>query len=252
MIHYHGLPMTPVLAMLRSMKGRHAMVSFENPEQLPEAAEICQSVALDCGSYSAWRQKKPYDFEGYKEWCRKWLRHPAVDWCVIPDVIDGTEEDNRKLRAQWLLEGWRPPVEKSVPVWHLHESLEELNYLARAYPRIALGSSGAYSDPGSDAWWQRMAEIMALLCDSDGYPIVDIHGMRMLDPVLYSHVPFKSADSCNAARNIGIDSRWSGPYSPASKTTRAIVMIDRIESHAAAARWNGKAAGVQQNMELLG
>jgi hypothetical protein len=34
MIHYHGLPMTPAGDMLKVMAGRHAMVSFEHPEQI--------------------------------------------------------------------------------------------------------------------------------------------------------------------------------------------------------------------------
>lgn len=247
MIHYHGLPITPVLAMLRAMKGRHAMVSFENPAQLPEATEICQSVALDNGAFSAWRAGRPYDFSGYQAWCAQWLRHPAVDWCVIPDVIDGDEAANDVLLSEWEL-----PGESSVPVYHLHESLDRLERLAGAYPRVALGSSGDYADPGSRPWWGRMAEMMDVLCDDDGFPRVKLHGLRMLDPVLFAHIPFASADSCNVARNIGIDSAWKGTYTPASKATRAIVMIDRIESHAAAHRWSGESAGVQQNMELIG
>lgn len=246
MIHYHGLPMTPALAMLRAMKGKHAMVSFEHPEQIPEAAEVCQSVVLDNGAFSAWKQGKPYNFEGYYEWCGQWLRHPAVDWAVIPDVIDGDEEANERLLAQW------PHGKLGVPVWHLHECLERLERLCKRWPRVALGSSGKYADPGSKPWWERIAQAMRVSTDSEGMPITKLHGLRMLDPVLFSHIPFASADSCNVARNIGLDSRWSGTYTPASKTTRAVVMIDRIESHAAARRWCVQSSGVQQNMELLG
>lgn len=246
MIHYHGLPMTPVLAMLRAMKGKHAMVSFERPEQLPEAAEICQSVALDNGAFSAWKQNKPYDFDGYYEWAGKWLKHPAVDWAVIPDVIDGDEEANERLLCEW------PHGKAGVPVWHLHEGLERLQWLCKRWPRVALGSSGKYRDPGSTAWWARMAQAMRIATDDSGYPLTKLHGLRMLDPVLFSHLPLASADSCNVARNIGIDSKWDGPYTPASRTTRAIVMIDRIECHASASRWSRESSGVQQNMELLG
>jgi hypothetical protein len=246
MIHYHGLPMTPVLAMLRAMKGRHAMVSFENPAQLPEAVEVCQSVALDNGAFSAWRQEKPYDFAGYVEWCGLWLKHPGVDWAIIPDVIDGDEEANERLLAQW------PHGKLGVPVWHLHECLERLQRLCERWPRVALGSSGKWADPGSRAWWERMAQAMRVACDADGMPKTKLHGLRMLDPVIFSHLPLASADSCNVARNIGIDSAWSGTYQPASKVTRAVVMIDRIESHASAHRWCVKSSGVQQNMELLG
>src|SRR5687768_3091331 len=84
-IRYHGTPLTPIDAMLRSFKGRHAMVSFDHPEQLAEACETCQSIVLDNGAFSAWRRGEQHDFEGYIAWADKWLKHPAVDWCVIPD-----------------------------------------------------------------------------------------------------------------------------------------------------------------------
>jgi hypothetical protein len=246
MIHYHGLPMATLMDMVKAMRGRHAMVSFGNPRQVEEAAEVCQSIVLDNGAYSAWRAGSRHDFDGYQAWVAHWLKHPAVEWAVIPDVIDGTERENDHLLAGWAL-----PKSVSVPVFHLHESLERLEALT-VYPRIALGSSGRYASAGTRDWWSRMAEIMMLICDGEGFPRVKLHGLRMLDPVLFSHLPLASADSCNVARSIGLDNAWDGPYTPRSKWARALIMMDRIEYHASARRWDGKGAGVQQNMELLG
>lgn len=251
MIHYHGLPMTPVSAMLHAMRARHAMVSFAEPRQIEEAAEVCQSVVLDNGAFSAWQSGKPYDFAGYIEWAAHWLKHPAVDWAVIPDVI-GEDDPGKCADANDRLLGTWPLGIKGVPVWHLHEPLERLQRLAKKWPRIALGSSGRYADPGSRSWWDRMANVMRIACDDDGMPLVKLHGLRMLDPVLFSHLPLSSADSCNVARNIGIDSAWNGTYAPRSKHVRAIIMMDRIEYHASARRWCKGSSGVQQNMELLG
>lgn len=247
MIHYHGLPLTPIADMAKSYKGRHAMVSFENPEQLEAAAEICQSVVLDNGAFSAWRQGKNYDFEGYYEWAGHWLKHPAVEWAVIPDIIDGDEEANEKLVSQWPFGRYR-----GCPVWHLHEGLERLRWLCSVWPRVALGSSGEYSDPGSPVWWERIARAMRICCDDDGHPHTKLHGLRMLDPVIFSHLPLTSADSCNVARNVGIDGAWEGAYTPRSRSLRALIMMDRIEAHASARRWNKAAAGVQSNLELMG
>jgi len=247
LIHYHGTPMTPVADMIRAFRGRHAIVSFEHPAQVEIAAEICQSIVLDNGSFSAWRNKRKHDFTGYQEWACHWLRHPCVDWCVIPDVIDGDEEANDALLSTWEL-----PGEVSVPVFHMHESLDRLERLVSGYSRIALGSSGDYSDPGSAEWWGRIAEMMEVLCDDDGFPRAKLHGLRMLDPVIFSHLPLASADSCNVARNVGIDLAWNGPYAPRSRAARALILMDRIESHAAAAMWNTKTKGVQHNLELLG
>lgn len=239
--------MWPAPAMLRAMKSHHAMVSYANPEQAESAAEICQSIALDNGAYPIWTKGLSYDFAGYREWAGFWLRHPAVDWCVIPDIIDGTVADN-----DGLLDSWDLPRAVSVPVYHLHEPPERLVRLVREYPRVGIGSSGEYKDPGTPDWWDRIAEIMPFACDEEGYPLCKLHGFRQLDPVIFSHIPYSSADACTTAVNIGIDKRWIGPYMPRSKEVRAIILVDRIEAHASASRWNRKSAGVQQNFELLG
>lgn len=247
MIHYHGLPMWPMSDMPRAFAARHGMVSFEHPDQIEIAAEVCQSVVLDNGAFSAWKSGKKHDFGGYAAWCEKWMKHPAVEWCVIPDVIDGDEEANDSLLAAWPL-----PMSWSVPVYHMHERLSRLDELVDKYCRVAIGSSGAYADPGAPAWWARMVEMMAVICDEDGMPRTKLHGLRMLDPVIFSHLPLSSADSCNVARNVGIDAKWNGPYAPKSKHMRALVMMDRIEGHASAGRWCSSNGGVQHNLELLG
>lgn len=216
--------MTRVMDMIRAMRARHAMLSFHDARQIEEASEVCQSIVLDNGAFSAWRQGIPYNFAGYQTWAAYWLKHPCVESAVVPDVIDATEQENDQLLSEWSL-----PLAVSVPRYHLHESLERLNRLC-AYPRIALGSSGQFAHPGSREWWSRLAQIMTCLCDQQGYPRCKLHGLRMLDPVIFSHVPLASADSCNVARNIGIDSAWTGPYAPRSRWARALVMMDRIES----------------------
>jgi hypothetical protein len=239
--------MTPADDMVKAFRGRHAMVSYEHPEQIELAAEICQSVVLDNGAFSAWKQQRPYDFEGYIQWCQKWLAHPAVEWCVIPDVIDGTETQNASLIWSWPLRR-----ERSVPVYHLHEPLDHLQSLLGSFDRIALGSSGIWSDPGTDSWWKRMVEVMRVLCDGSGNPKVKIHGLRMLDPGIFSKLPLSSADSCNVARNVGLDDRWKGPYLPRSRALRATILMERIEYHAACNRWSEAAIPAYQNMELFG
>src|SRR5689334_10742577 len=103
MIHMHGLPMTPELDMLRAFRGRHAMVSFSDARQIEHATEICQSVTLDNGAFSAWVNRTPYDFDGYLAWASHWVKHPCVEWCVIPDIIDGDERDNDRMLRDWPL-----------------------------------------------------------------------------------------------------------------------------------------------------
>lgn len=230
---------------VRILTGRDAMVSHMYPAQLEIAAEVCRTVALDNGAFSAWLSGDPVtDWCGYYDWCEKWRRHPSVVWACIPDVIDGNERDNDALLEQW------PHGNFGVPVWHLHESIDRLLALGTQWPLVALGSSGEYAKVASPKWWSRMAEAMAAICDKYGRPICNLHGLRMLDPKVLAHLPLASADSTNVARNIAMDNRWRHPYAPPSAHVRAAVIMDRIESHAKATRWCGT-AGLQQNFELL-
>lgn len=232
MIHYHGLPITPTEVLASAMRGRHTLVSFEYPAQLDLAVQLCQSVVLDNGAFSAWKSGKALDFDGYCKWAAEWTTHPAVDWCLIPDVIDGSLEDNDAMLARFPL-----PRAVCVPVFHLHEPLTRLEYLARNYGRVALGSSGEFATVGNAVWWERMRHVMRTVCNENGYPRVKLHGLRMLNPKVFTKLPLSSADSCNVARNIGIDKAWARAYAPANKTGRAIIIADRIESNQSAERW---------------
>jgi hypothetical protein len=248
MIHYHGAQLSgPERNVAPVLRRRHAMVSFAAPRTLPIVAEVCQSFTLDNGAFSAWRSGDPItDWQPYRLWVEQWARHPAFDWCLIPDVIDGNEADNDALLADWA------DTRIALPIWHLHESLDRLERLA-VWPRLALGSSGEYAVVGDTRWWSRMGEAMDVLCDEDGRPRTKLHGLRMLNPTVFSYLPLSSADSTNVARNVGLDSRWDrGPYPPLSIETRAGVLMERIEMHASASYWNRTTAGVQENLGLIG
>lgn len=236
MIRYHGTPITPAAAATHVLKGRHGLVSFANPEQVGLVAELCQSFVLDNGAFTHWRQGKKPDWDGFTFWANEWNRHPGFDWLLIPDVIDGTEDENRKLVA-WFKD--RFPIHQMTPVWHLHESIEWLTELAGEFPRVAFGSSGEFSEPKSERWEERMNEAFESICDEDGRPSVKVHGLRMMDPTIFSRYPFSSVDSANIARNMGIDKQWqTNPYMAKVPTaSRAVVMADRCESHACASVW---------------
>ena len=59
----------------------------------------------------------------------------------------------------------------------------------------------------------------------------------MLNPEVFTRLPFSSADSTNIGRNIGIDQTWRGNYIPPNKEARAAVMRARIEAQNAPTRW---------------
>lgn len=248
MIKYHGGPITPQSVAIEAWASRHGMVSFAYPWQLKLAAEMCQSFVLDNGAFSMWKAGEgDVDVEAYAAWVEKWMRHPSFSWCLIPDKIDGDETHNDRLITEWPL-----PKSVSVPVWHLHESIFRLERLISEWPIVALGSSGEYEVVNSDRWWNRMGEAMEVACDSEGRPKTKLHGLRMLDPTVFSHLPLSSADSTNVAINHSKKGkRWEGPYEPPDPETKALVLARRIDVHASAARWC-RTRGVQKNFELIG
>ncbi len=170
-------------------------------------------------------------------------RHPSCDWIVIPDVIDGDEAANDALLRAC------PLGAIGVPVYHLHESTARLERLVSEYPRVALGSSGAFSVVGNARWWNRMAEVMRVACDADGFPRCKLHGLRMLDPAVFSRLPLASADSTTIGRKLGIDNEWRTRHAPPTKEARAAVLRARIESFNAPARWAFQP--VQESLCLL-
>lgn len=234
-IHYHGTPISGTATVnAKALRGRHAFVSYGSWKKFPVEVvlELCQSFALDNGAFGAWIAGKPIlDWKPFYEWAGAMLQHPACDFACIPDVIDGSEEDNDRLVKEW------PFGACGAPVWHLHESIGRLQRLADEWPRVCLGSSGAYAKIGTPAWWGRMTDALDAITDKDGIPFTRLHGLRMLDPKVFTRIPFASADSTNVARNAGIEKKWKGTYQPPSVEWRAVILAERIEAQNAPARW---------------
>jgi hypothetical protein len=111
-LHYHGTPITPHSALM-DLAGRSFCISFARPDQLKHCLRIGQAIMLDNGAFTIWRkagsgQALPDrlaaasrgDWSGFYEWAEPLLEY-RTSWGVIPDVIDGTEEENDAL-----IEGW--------------------------------------------------------------------------------------------------------------------------------------------------
>ena len=208
----------------RFYSGRHALVPFPRRDDLGLVAEVCQSFCFDNGAFSIWRQGGELDVPGYLALVEDWNLHPGFDWALIPDVIEGTEEQNDELLGIW------PRHLRGVPVWHLHESIDRLVRLGNEWPTVALGSSGDWATPGTASWWDRMDDAMVRLCDAHGRPPCRLHGLRMLDPEIFSRLPLASADSTNAVVNAGSKDRF-GIYLPPTAAQRAEVIAARIEAN---------------------
>lgn len=224
MIHYHGALADECGA--RVLLSKHALVPFTTPKLLTYVARVCQSFVLDNGAFSKWKSGKPTkDWKSYYAWVAQWMRHPGFDWAAIPDVIGGDEASNRKLLKQWphgnLI---------GVPVYHMHESLDYLRFLADNYRTVAIGSSGKWKTPGTDVWWSRMDELMRAIC-VNGQPRCKIHGMRMLNKEVFTRLPLASADSVNVARNMHMRLKRKFAYHAPHEYRARLLLEKNIEPY---------------------
>lgn len=185
--------------------------------------EQCESFVVDSGVYSTWTSGAEFDYWGYEHFVRDLRLHPRFSWCLMPDVIDGSEEINDLYIDMF------PTDLRGIPVYHLHESLERIDRLCDQYGIVALGSSGQWRTPGTKDWWKRMDQVMRVACDSLGRPRSQLHGLRMLDPRIFTKLPLTSGDSANVAINTGSRKRF-GMYDPPRASVRASMIADRIES----------------------
>ena len=234
MIHYHGTPISGKKTDASEfLVGRHALISYEYQRDIDIVAEVCQSFILDNGAFTKWKKGGKVDIGGYIEWVGKYSKYPNFDWCLIPDVIDGNEKQNMELVEMWQMYG----SGKGVPVWHMHESWDYLEFLMDEFDTVAIGSSGQWATPGTKKWWTRMDQVMIRCCDVDGFAKVKFHGLRMLDPEVFQNIPLSSADSTNAGVNAGSINRF-GSYIPVSAGQRAQVIANRIEQYTSAKRYD--------------
>lgn len=200
MIKYHGTPITPKEVFYQALKKRNSLVSFACQQDLHKSFEICDKVILDNGAFNTWNKAKKgqiADINWIKHWDNyyRWLEKLTNrEFYFIPDVIDGTEEENDALLKD-------NPFSDGVPIWHINESLDRLEILASNYDYIAFGSAGEYSELGTNKWNYKMDLAMKVICNKDGFPLVKIHMLRCLNPKIFTKYPFYSGDSTNLAQN---------------------------------------------------
>lgn len=216
MIHYHGLPITP-LAVLYEMKGRHFCVSHVRPEQVEKAHAIGQSVMLDNGAFSKWKSDKAVDWNKFYAWCDRWLAHPTT-WAVIPDEIDAGSQEQDALIREW------PFGHRGAPVWHMDEPIHRLLRLCGEWPKVCIGSTAEYRDVLSSPWRRRMDQAWdAIAREHQRLPWVHmLRGMQLSG----RHYPFASVDSTDVAQN----------HNRAQNTARA--MADRWDAMQCPGRWD--------------
>jgi len=199
MIKYYGTPLTPRDKFIEIMTGRNCLIPYPRPQDLNRALQVCNKIIIDNGAFTIWRQGGEADWNKFYEWL-----HPfksQIEFYFIPDIIDGTEEENDELIRDYISRG----ETKGVPIWHVNESFERLERLMDSFDYIAFGSAGEYGQLGTQKWYNQMDKAMRVVCDGQGRPKVKIHMLRCLDPKIFTQFPFFSGDSTSLAQNYKRD-----------------------------------------------
>lgn len=168
-------------------------MSYADPRDISVVLHMGQSVMMDNGAFSAFTRGKAFDLNVYYAWLEPILGHPH--WAVVPDVIDGSVEQQREMTATWAFRR-----EFGIPVWHLGMPIEYLLELCDGWGRVCFGSTAMYWKIGTYAWCGRMDEAFNALVRQFG-KVPWVHGLRMLGQAS-GPWPLASADSTNLAQNF--------------------------------------------------
>lgn len=243
MIHYHGTPMGGAREQRAlALTGRDVLIPFLRPDDLSLALQLSRRIILDNSAFSYWKQghgEYPC-YEQYVDWVRPLLAHEKVDFCFIPDHIAGSPRQNDAYLSRWPAD----LAGRGVPVYHMHQPVSRLVALAQQYEHVGLGGGQGYEVLKSGRWWTRIHEMMQAVTDDAGRPLCHLHGLRMLDPKVFTQLPLSSGDSTNVARNSGQVKRFEKTEAR-TRGERAILIADRIESYGAAGTYGPKSGGAQ-------
>ena len=190
-MHYHGTPITPLTA-LYELAGRNFCVSFAHPADIKRVHQIGQSVMLDNGAFSQWKQGTPTNWPAYYAWAEEWLTHPTT-WAVIPDHIDAGEEAQDALLLQW------PFSTRGAPVWHMDEPLNRFVRLCDDWSKVCVGSTSIYANVMDDRWRRRMDRAFDAISKRH-HMLPWVHMLRGMQ-CCGERWPFASVDSTDIARN---------------------------------------------------
>ena len=230
--------------------GKHVMLEFATqPDNHALLTEIAHSFAMSNPNWKNFKGKEVLsEFREFNNWIEGWSRHPGFDFYLMPFSSD---PKNPSLRKQWENYCSAEILIKGVPVFNINHPTEELDAILAAKPqKIALTSDPFQPPRGSSAWWTAISKVMVKLVDEKGRPISQIHGVDMLDPTIFSHVPLASADSNPDSQTAVKNSTdRSKPWSLSSRSEK-IILMDRIEKHASASFW--KDWSQNKNYHLLG
>lgn len=204
----HGTPITPI-RLLENMRGESFCVSHFAPAQLDMCINLMrgqhdQVLILDNGAYSHWQAGGgSIDREKFWTWANEAQGRCDHAVAVIPDVIEGSEQDNL-LECSWAVrEGMADYPERCMAIWHLDDSIEQLKTFCRLFNFVGLGSCAEFDVQKNKAGYlARLREASAVIdyVEMRYARRPWIHLMRGLG-MFPKAIRFESADSCNVAMN---------------------------------------------------
>jgi len=225
-----GTPVTPK-KLFASLAGSSFCVSHADPRDLDRAIEFVgdqEILLLDNGAFTHWRQGKgEIDRNKFWTWANAAQARSPQAVAVIPDVIEGSERANLE-ELSWALRGDEALAEfpeRTMSIWHMNESLDQLVTMCRLMNFVGFGSCAEF-----DVQRKRADYLARIREASDVVDQVErdhgrrpwIHLMRGLG-VFGQAFRFESADSTNVAVN---HSRHKAEHGD----DRARYLRDRVEA----------------------
>ena len=168
-------------------------------------------VFLDSGAFSAWTKGVEIDIQKYIEFIKQ--NQDVITVYANLDVISkdrfsmGTKESAEKtLRNQKIMEeaGLSP-----LPVFHIGEPFEYLEYYIDHYNYIGLGGMVGKSKQTLSPWLDVV--FGKYVCDGKGYPKVKVHGFGLTSVSLMVKYPWYSVDSATWIK-VAIMGKVMVPY----------------------------------------
>src|SRR5690606_18275566 len=150
---------------------------------------------LDSGAFSAWTKGMEIDIQKYIEFIKQ--NQDVITVYANLDVISpdrfsmGTKESAEKtLRNQKNME---EADLSPLPVFHIGEPFEYLEYYVNHYDYIGLGGMVGKSKQTLSPWLDVV--FGKYVCDERGYPKVKVHGFGLTSVTLMVKYPWYSVDS---------------------------------------------------------
>lgn len=157
-------------------------------------------IFLDSGAYSVGKGKAAVTIDAYIDFVKQHEEHVEVyaNLDVIGDP-DATFENQKYMEEHGLA---------PMPVFHLGEPFEFLEYYKDYYDYLALGGMAEASRRFAwlDECWGRF------LTDEEGYPLLKVHGFGMTEIKILLRYPWYSVDSSSWIKTAAYGSVWVPKY----------------------------------------